>query len=602
MNRQARNRQARNRQHVQRWVIVTLCLAMVAGACSGGEDEPEAGARSENGAGPFSLRLSTGEQTGAASSSLAVAAGESLADDRVAQITDRLPTLEADDDDKADFTRPAESLPPPRVGETIELPFGVPAQQAPPEVPSGPLEVLRHQPDGDVAVAPFISVTFSQPMVPVGTLDQLDLTDVPIEVTPEVDGRWRWIGTRTLRLEHTTTEIDRLPAATDYTVTIPSGTESETGGALAEEFSFTFSTPPPQVISFTPSFEVIDTAPVFVATFDQRVDPDAVLDTIDLTAGGDTRGVRLATDDEVEADDEARAQVEQALDGQGRRLHPGRRPADRHCDRDRRRARNAVGRGTAHLDRAVRRVDPHLRRSARHQHHLRLRRVPTGQLHGDRVQQPHRSRGIRLGLGEHRARRRRRLRPAGQPARDPGIDAWRTPSTRSRCRPTCSTRSARPSATTRGSPSTSARRRRCSSGSHGRSSPPTPSPTAHDVPIVSIGHESLHGHGPRRSMPPTSASTCRSSSAGTARTSTGCRDGPRSRRRPSPSTSPRSSPRPTSTFPTVSSWSRSSRPGRSTVTPRTTGTTGRRSRGFRPRASASTHWRISPTSSRGRPT
>jgi len=314
MNRQARNRQARNRQHVQRWVIVTLCLAMVAGACSGGEDEPEAGARSENGAGPFSLRLSTGEQTGAASSSLAVAAGESLADDRVAQITDRLPTLEADDDDKADFTRPAESLPPPRVGETIELPFGVPAQQAPPEVPSGPLEVLRHQPDGDVAVAPFISVTFSQPMVPVGTLDQLDLTDVPIEVTPEVDGRWRWIGTRTLRLEHTTTEIDRLPAATDYTVTIPSGTESETGGALAEEFSFTFSTPPPQVISFTPSFEVIDTAPVFVATFDQRVDPDAVLDTIDLTAGGDTRGVRLATDDEVEADDEARAQVEQALD------------------------------------------------------------------------------------------------------------------------------------------------------------------------------------------------------------------------------------------------------------------------------------------------
>ena len=38
-----------------------------------------------------------------------------------------------------------------------------------------------------------------------------DEADVPVEVSPAVDGRWRWIGTRTLRFEVVPGEIDRLP-------------------------------------------------------------------------------------------------------------------------------------------------------------------------------------------------------------------------------------------------------------------------------------------------------------------------------------------------------------------------------------------------------
>ena len=43
----------------------------------------------------------------------------------------------------------------------------------PDPTPTGPLHVLRMQPQGSVSVAPFVSVTFDQPMVPIATVGQL---------------------------------------------------------------------------------------------------------------------------------------------------------------------------------------------------------------------------------------------------------------------------------------------------------------------------------------------------------------------------------------------------------------------------------------------
>ncbi len=161
--------------------------------------------------------------------------------------------------DVVDFNRPVESLQPPVVGDTLDAPFppAPDAPSVPDAVGDGPLEVLRFQPDGDVDIAPFIALTFNEPMVELATLEQLDAADVPVEVTPDIadtagiDGRWRWIGTRTLRFEVTPTGddadgndgLDRLPAATEYTVTVPAGTESANGAELADEVTFTFTTP-----------------------------------------------------------------------------------------------------------------------------------------------------------------------------------------------------------------------------------------------------------------------------------------------------------------------------------------------------------------------
>lgn len=188
-----------------------------------------------------------------------VTAGIPLTDEEVAAIIDRLPEWSVPGTDVVDFNRPVESLRPPVVGDTLVAPFP-PAPEAPsvPDaVASGPLDVLRFQPEGAVDIAPFIALTFNEPMVPLGTLDQLEAADVPVEVTPDIaetagiDGRWRWIGTRTLRFEVTPSGdtadgndgLDRLPAVTEYTVTVPAGTESVNGAVLADDVTFTFATP-----------------------------------------------------------------------------------------------------------------------------------------------------------------------------------------------------------------------------------------------------------------------------------------------------------------------------------------------------------------------
>jgi uncharacterized protein YfaS (alpha-2-macroglobulin family) len=302
------------------FALAAGAIVVVAGDRDGAPDRPSGVAAPVTTApdrvrasGPFTIALSAGEPIALAAVAPAVVEGEALTDDEAAAVVDGLPPLPRGDE-AAPFRRPAESLPRPRVGETIDRPFGL-APQPPPEAPAaGPLEVLRYQPEGDVGIAPSLSVTFNQPMVPLGTLEQLDAADVPVVVTPELDGRWRWIGTRTLRFEFAGA-VDRLPMATEYTVEVPAGTVSQNGGVLAEAVRWTFRTPPPQVQSFTPKDTTVDVEQVFVATFDQRIDPQAVVGTIALYAGDQRVPVRAATSDEIAADEQVRQIVDEAEDG-----------------------------------------------------------------------------------------------------------------------------------------------------------------------------------------------------------------------------------------------------------------------------------------------
>ncbi len=263
---------------------------------------------------PLGLRLSEGLAAAESAAALDLVEGVPLTAEEIASILDRLPTWEVPSSDQVGFNRPVDSLKPPLVGDTVATPF--PPTSDPGgtvEVSTEPLEVLRFQPEGDVDIAPFLSVTFNQPMVPLGTLDQLAAEDVPATVTPGIEGRWRWIGTRTLRFELIPGEIDRLPAATDYVVEIPAGTTSANGSELAQTVSWAFSTPAPRV-SVVGTSETMSVTPVVVAMFDQRVDAAAVLETITLDAGGESRSLRLATDAEIDADDAARQAFDSALD------------------------------------------------------------------------------------------------------------------------------------------------------------------------------------------------------------------------------------------------------------------------------------------------
>ncbi|HEY0838567.1 MAG TPA: hypothetical protein VGD74_00130, partial [Vulgatibacter sp.] len=96
-----------------------------------------------------------------------VAKGAPLGDAESARLFARLPKLLEQAIHTQDFSMPARSIPMPRPGTTIEVAF--PPKEGPPPVEvtqTGPLQVVRFAPEGEVPLAPNVSLTFSEPMVP----------------------------------------------------------------------------------------------------------------------------------------------------------------------------------------------------------------------------------------------------------------------------------------------------------------------------------------------------------------------------------------------------------------------------------------------------
>src|SRR5215211_3963697 len=144
-----------------------------------------------------------------------------------------------------------------------------------------------------------MSITFSQPMVAVTSVDDLAAQDVPVRLSPQPPGKWRWVGTRTLLYS----PDNRLPMATEFTATVPAGTKSANGGSIATEKTWKFATPPPQVRGSYPSSSTPTARDqLMFLEFDQRVDPAAVLRTVKVQGGSGELKVRLATEQEIAAD------------------------------------------------------------------------------------------------------------------------------------------------------------------------------------------------------------------------------------------------------------------------------------------------------------
>ncbi len=158
----------------------------------------------------------------------------------------------------------------------------------PPEPPKvadpGPLKVQRVQPTGEIHNTAALTVAFSQPMVPLASLDQMREQPVPVTLEPAVKGRWRWLGTTLLAFEP---EV-RFPFATHYYVRIPQGTKSALGAALPEAAQFSFSTPALNISGGHPYSGESRARPetVILLNFDQRVDPDKLAPFLSLQKSG----------------------------------------------------------------------------------------------------------------------------------------------------------------------------------------------------------------------------------------------------------------------------------------------------------------------------
>jgi hypothetical protein len=252
------------------------------------------------------FRVSQGRVLGPAA--LPATQGERISALEAARVLGRARPLAPDSAARDSFHFPAQTMPAPRAGATVVT--GFPPRDTAGSVPvprttAGALTVTRRAPEGEVPLGAEVTITFSQPMVPLSSVGNVEARAVPARLSPQASGRWQWIDVRTLRFE----PQGRLPMATEFTVEIPAGTRSATGGRLAEGVRWTFATPAPRATGGWPYGGATGVQPVIVARFDQNVNPAAVLSTIRVQAGGARVPVRLATAAEVEADAEAQARV-----------------------------------------------------------------------------------------------------------------------------------------------------------------------------------------------------------------------------------------------------------------------------------------------------
>ncbi|MBV9928100.1 MAG: hypothetical protein JOZ96_23985 [Acidobacteria bacterium] len=263
----------------------------------------EAGAAERQG---LRFRLSEGAEAAERPEARPPAAkAEKLSDSEAARVLARLPEIKTDAADAQEFALRERSLPAPRAGATVLKPFPAAEPSAAPDANvAGDAKVLRHSPEGEVLIAPQVSLTFSRPVVAVTSQEEA-ARNVPARLSPQPLGRWRWLGTKTLIFDP---DGGRLPMATEFTVAVP-------GRAGFTPATWKFATPAPKLVQKYPEDVAARRDAVVFMEFDQKVEPAAVLRNVKLQAGGAPVQVRLATEVEIGRDENVKRLVASATQG-----------------------------------------------------------------------------------------------------------------------------------------------------------------------------------------------------------------------------------------------------------------------------------------------
>lgn len=139
---------------------------------------------------------------------------------------------------------------------------------------SEPLRVVAGLPVGPIDGEVQPSVTFSAPVRALGDRGQGPTVAI---VTPDVAGRWAWLGSTTIRFEPT----KPLPLSTAFTVKVLSGLRAKDGGTLAADHTYGFETPRMHPLTGDPvnawnSARWVRPDQTFTVTFDQRPTAESV--------------------------------------------------------------------------------------------------------------------------------------------------------------------------------------------------------------------------------------------------------------------------------------------------------------------------------------
>jgi uncharacterized protein YfaS (alpha-2-macroglobulin family) len=231
--------------------------------------------------------------------------GKPVADAEGDLLLKGLPALPKEAALDASFAKRKATKPPPSVYTQTLGEFPPPEKAKTPDTQKVPLEVVRITPQGDVPVAAELTVTFNQPMTALASHADSTKGPLPVKLTPQPKGVWRWLGTRTLAF----TPQGRFPMATEYVVEVAAQTRSANGMALAQAVKQTFRTPAPRLEESSPRDKGLAARrlPVLIARFDQAVDREALTKQAEFCWDAQTCvRARTATAQEIDGEEAAK--------------------------------------------------------------------------------------------------------------------------------------------------------------------------------------------------------------------------------------------------------------------------------------------------------
>jgi uncharacterized protein YfaS (alpha-2-macroglobulin family) len=151
---------------------------------------------------------------------------------------------------------------------------------------TGYLEVTQVQPAAGttgVDMDGTVTVMFNRPVVPLTTLGQMaDLPD-PVSFEPALPGQGEWINTSI----YVYRPADGFAPSTTYQATVKAGLSDTTGGVLAEDYTWSFTTLLPQVVQVSPidGDQYVAPTQTISVTFNQPMDPSSVEASFTLQTG-----------------------------------------------------------------------------------------------------------------------------------------------------------------------------------------------------------------------------------------------------------------------------------------------------------------------------
>ncbi|CAF3755727.1 unnamed protein product [Rotaria sp. Silwood1] len=237
--------------------------------------------------------------------------------------------LVAETTDEQEFFKREATIKAPKTSKVIQTPFPAPLLERKEDFEldieqlkqlakqdAGPLIIERYSPSEELIdyVLPAATLTFNQPMVPVSSLDEnTNVEELGISLTPKIEGRWRWTGTKTLQFE----AKHRFPYSTKFTLKVDKERcVSALGRKLAEAFAFQFSTDTAKVTNFSPHGMVPTLKPKCFLLFNQKIDTSEILKHVRVhvrvvsSSGNEIQNQELEILDEATAKSEFESNIE----------------------------------------------------------------------------------------------------------------------------------------------------------------------------------------------------------------------------------------------------------------------------------------------------